>query len=159
MRPEKQTDAHHTGNLAELVCSNSLGSKVLTTAGGLLKAELELLGSLIIEVANQCQVPAGGALAVDRQKFSELVTARIANHPNITVIREECTELPEGITIIATGLSSPGMTKVLQDLTGENHLYFYDAAARSLLAIVSIIVRDFGLHAIIEEQLIILIAH
>jgi len=130
MRPEKQTDAHHTGNLAELVCSNSLGSKVLTTAGGLLKAELELLGSLIIEVANQCQVPAGGALAVDRQKFSELVTARIANHPNITVIREECTELPEGITIIATGpLSSPGMTKVLQDLTGENHLYFYDAAA------------------------------
>ncbi|NLM26101.1 MAG: FADH(2)-oxidizing methylenetetrahydrofolate--tRNA-(uracil(54)-C(5))-methyltransferase TrmFO [Firmicutes bacterium] len=130
MRPEKQTDAHHTGNLAELVCSNSLGSKVLTTAGGLLKAELELLGSLIIEVANQCQVPAGGALAVDRQKFSELVTARIANHPNITVIREECTELPEGITIIATGpLSSPGITKVLQDLTGENHLYFYDAAA------------------------------
>lgn len=130
MRPEKQTDAHDTGNLAELVCSNSLGSKVLTTAGGLLKAELELLGSLIIEVANQCQVPAGGALAVDRQKFSELVTARIANHPNITVIREECTELPEGITIIATGpLSSPGMTKVLQDLTGENHLYFYDAAA------------------------------
>lgn len=130
MRPEKQTDAHLTGNLAELVCSNSLGSKVLTTAGGLLKAELELLGSLIIEVANQCQVPAGGALAVDRQKFSELVTARIANHPNITVIREECTELPEGITIIATGpLSSPGMTKVLQDLTGENHLYFYDAAA------------------------------
>lgn len=130
MRPQVNTPAHQSHGLAELVCSNSLGSKLLTSAGGLLKAELELLDSLIINVANKCQVPAGGALAVDRQQFSEMVTSKIESHPNINLIRQECTKLPEGITIIASGpLSSPAMADILQKLTGNQHLYFYDAAA------------------------------
>lgn len=130
MRPYKTTPAHTSGNLAELVCSNSLGSKLLNSASGLLKAELMKLDSLIISLAYQCQVPAGGALAVDRHQFSELVTKRISEHPRINLIREECTELPDGIVVIATGpLSSPAITEIIQRLTGKEYLYFYDAVA------------------------------
>src|SRR5690606_29613513 len=96
----------------------------------LLKAELEALGSLIIETAYMCEVPAGGALAVDRHKFAALVTEKISQHPRINLIRSECTTLPEGIVIIATGpLSSPAMTEIIQKLTGSEQLFFYDAAA------------------------------
>lgn len=130
MRPAKQTPAHTTGNFAELVCSNSLGSEVKTTAPGLLKQELERLGSLILEAAKQVKVPAGGALAVDRNLFSELITEKVMNHPNITVIREECTDIPEGITVIATGpLTSDALAQVLQQMTDSENLHFYDAAA------------------------------
>lgn len=130
MRPKNNSPAHHTADLAELVCSNSLGSKLTSSGGGLLKAELEQLDSLIIKAAYQCQVPAGGALAVNRNQFSALVTNIISQHPNINLIRQECTSLPEGIVIIATGpLSSPGITKVLQELTDTQQLFFYDAAA------------------------------
>lgn len=130
MRPEKNTPAHQSSSLAELVCSNSLGAKQVTSANGLLKAELEALGSLIIETAYMCEVPAGGALAVDRHKFAALVTEKISQHPRINLIRSECTTLPEGIVIIATGpLSSPAMTEIIQKLTGSEQLFFYDAAA------------------------------
>lgn len=134
MRPHLPTPAHETGDFAELVCSNSLGSSLETTAGGLLKRELEILGSLLMDVAQQTSVPAGGALAVDRQLFAQAVTRRLYDHPLIEVIREECRELPEGIVVIATGpLSSPAMTGILQDLTASDHLYFYDAAAPIVL--------------------------
>ncbi len=134
MRPHLPTPAHETGDFAELVCSNSLGSSLETTAGGLLKRELEILGSLLMDVAQQTSVPAGGALAVDRQLFAQAVTKRLYDHPLIEVIREECRELPEGIVVIATGpLSSPAMTGILQDLTASDHLYFYDAAAPIVL--------------------------
>ncbi|HHT37267.1 MAG TPA: FADH(2)-oxidizing methylenetetrahydrofolate--tRNA-(uracil(54)-C(5))-methyltransferase TrmFO [Firmicutes bacterium] len=130
MRPHKFTPAHHTGKLAELVCSNSLGGKQITSGGGLLKAELMQLDSLIIKAAYQCEVPAGGALAVDRNQFAELVTKAVENHPRINLIRSECTELPEGVVVIATGpLSSPAMTELIQKLTGSKQLSFYDAAA------------------------------
>lgn len=134
MRPQKSTPAHETDDLAELVCSNSLGAKQITSAGGLLKSELRHLNSLIIECADQSQVPAGGALAVDRKKFSQLVTSKISNNPLITVIREECISLPEGIVIIATGpLSSPAITTKIQQLTSSDQLFFYDAAAPIIL--------------------------
>lgn len=134
MRPNVNTPAHETGQLAELVCSNSLGSTIESTAGGLLKKELELMDSLIIEVAKETKVPAGGALAVDRGHFSAEVTRRLEVHPLIEVIREECTEIPEGIVIIATGpLTSPGLIGVLQDLTQSENLHFFDAAAPIVL--------------------------
>jgi methylenetetrahydrofolate--tRNA-(uracil-5-)-methyltransferase len=130
MRPVRNTPAHATDRLAELVCSNSLGSDLPDRAGGLLKAELRHLGSMILEAAEAARVPAGGALAVGRELFAQHVTERIENHPNITLIREEVTEIPDGPTIIATGpLTSPAFAEALGHLIGEDYLYFYDALA------------------------------
>lgn len=130
MRPFQQTPAHSSGDFAELVCSNSLGSTSETTAAGLLKLELERLGSLILDTAKQAQVPAGSALAVDRHRFAQLVTERIQSCPQIRVVREECTDIPQGITVVATGpLTSDAMTEALKRLTKSEYLHFYDAAA------------------------------
>ncbi len=130
MRPVKQTPAHHTDKFAELVCSNSLRANSLTNAVGVLKEEMRILDSLIIEAADQSSVPAGGALAVDRHDFSGYVTEKIRENPLITIHQEEMTDFPPGITIIATGpLTSDSLSKKLQELTGQDHLYFYDAAA------------------------------
>nr|WP_163328679.1 FADH(2)-oxidizing methylenetetrahydrofolate--tRNA-(uracil(54)-C(5))-methyltransferase TrmFO [Desulfurobacterium thermolithotrophum] len=129
MRPKKTTPAHKTSLFAELVCSNTLGGKEITTPRGLLKAEMELLNSLIVEAARKTEVPAGGALAVDREKFAEYITEKIENHPNIEVIREEVTEIPkEGITIVASGpLTSDKFSEYLRNFLGEKELHFYDA--------------------------------
>ncbi|WP_137789676.1 FADH(2)-oxidizing methylenetetrahydrofolate--tRNA-(uracil(54)-C(5))-methyltransferase TrmFO [Bacillus sp. E(2018)] len=130
MRPVRQTPAHHTEKFAELVCSNSLRANTLTNAVGVLKEEMRKLNSVIISSADDCAVPAGGALAVDRHEFASLVTERVKNHPNVEVITEEVTEIPDGPTIIATGpLTSDNLSKSLNSLTGEEYLYFYDAAA------------------------------
>ncbi|MCY9405820.1 FADH(2)-oxidizing methylenetetrahydrofolate--tRNA-(uracil(54)-C(5))-methyltransferase TrmFO [Bacillus spizizenii] len=130
MRPVKQTPAHHTDKFAELVCSNSLRSNTLANAVGVLKEEMRALDSAIIAAADECSVPAGGALAVDRHEFAASVTNRVKNHPNVTVINEEVTGIPEGPTIIATGpLTSESLSAQLKELTGEDYLYFYDAAA------------------------------
>ncbi len=130
MRPVRQTPAHHTEKFAELVCSNSLRANTLTNAVGVLKEEMRKLNSVIISSADDCAVPAGGALAVDRHEFAGLVTERVKNHPNVEVITEEVTEIPDGPTIIATGpLTSDNLSKALNSLTGEEYLYFYDAAA------------------------------
>jgi methylenetetrahydrofolate--tRNA-(uracil-5-)-methyltransferase len=130
MRPVKQTPAHHTDKFAELVCSNSLRANTLTNAVGVLKEEMRRLDSVIIKAADACAVPAGGALAVDRHEFAARVTEMVTNHPNVTVIREEVTAIPTGPTIIATGpLTSQSLSEQLQALTGEQYLYFYDAAA------------------------------
>jgi methylenetetrahydrofolate--tRNA-(uracil-5-)-methyltransferase len=131
MRPVRETKAHHTDHLAELVCSNSLGAFGPGTAAGQLKAEMRLMGSLILEAAQAAAVPAGGALAVDREVFAEAVTARIAAHPRIRLERSEVTELdPQTPTVIATGpLTSPALSEALQKATGAVHLHFYDAAA------------------------------
>ncbi|WP_203246214.1 FADH(2)-oxidizing methylenetetrahydrofolate--tRNA-(uracil(54)-C(5))-methyltransferase TrmFO [Sporosarcina beigongshangi] len=130
MRPVKQTPAHHTDKFAELVCSNSLRANNLTNAVGVIKEEMRKLDSLIIRAADACAVPAGGALAVDRHEFAGNVTETIRNHSLIEIVNEEVTELPEGITIIATGpLTSPALAEQILKLTGEEYLYFYDAAA------------------------------
>lgn len=131
MRPVKQTPAHHTDKFAELVCSNSLRANSLTNAVGVLKEEMRVLDSAIIAAADECSVPAGGALAVDRHEFAANVTEKVKNHPNVTVLHEEVTEIPEGPTIIATGpLTSEALSaKFSGSLTGEDYLYFYDAAA------------------------------
>ncbi|WP_088041235.1 FADH(2)-oxidizing methylenetetrahydrofolate--tRNA-(uracil(54)-C(5))-methyltransferase TrmFO [Bacillus sp. EAC] len=130
MRPVRQTPAHHTDKFAELVCSNSLRANNLTNAVGVLKEEMRRLDSVIIRSADECAVPAGGALAVDRHEFANRVTEYVKNHPNVTVYNEEMTEIPEGPTIIATGpLTSPELSQKLKDLTGEDYFYFYDAAA------------------------------
>ncbi|KAB7708041.1 FADH(2)-oxidizing methylenetetrahydrofolate--tRNA-(uracil(54)-C(5))-methyltransferase TrmFO [Bacillus aerolatus] len=130
MRPVRQTPAHHTDKFAELVCSNSLRANALTNAVGVLKEEMRNLNSVIIAAADHCSVPAGGALAVDRHEFAANVTERVKNHPNVTVYNEEVTNIPEGITIIATGpLTSESLSQKLKELTGQDYLYFYDAAA------------------------------
>lgn len=130
MRPVKQTAAHHTDKFAELVCSNSLRGNALTNAVGVLKEEMRRLDSLIIKAADNASVPAGGALAVDRHEFSGYVTDTLKQHANIEVINEEITEIPDGPTIIATGpLTTESLSKQIQALTGQDHLYFYDAAA------------------------------
>lgn len=130
MRPVKQTPAHHTDKFAELVCSNSLRANALTNAVGVLKEEMRHLESAIIAAADESSVPAGGALAVDRHEFAANVTDRVKNHPNVTVFQEEVQSIPEGPTIIATGpLTSEALSKELKSLTGEEYLYFYDAAA------------------------------
>ncbi|WP_246939972.1 FADH(2)-oxidizing methylenetetrahydrofolate--tRNA-(uracil(54)-C(5))-methyltransferase TrmFO [Bacillus pinisoli] len=130
MRPVKQTPAHHTDKFAELVCSNSLRANNLTNAVGVLKEEMRMLNSIIIKSADACSVPAGGALAVDRHEFAAYVTDSVKNHPNVTVFNEEITDIPEGPTIIATGpLTSQTLSDKLKSLTGEEYLYFYDAAA------------------------------
>ena len=129
-RPEKTTGAHHTAYFGELVCSNSLKNKSLTNACGLLKEEMRQFNSLILEAANNSEVPAGNALSVDRNLFGEYITNKIKNHPNINVIFEEVGELKEGINIIATGpLTSDKMASKLSTLLGGDFLYFYDAAA------------------------------
>lgn len=128
MRPEISTGAHITGDLAELVCSNSLGSSIRNRPSGLLKEELEVLGSLLIQCANKTSLPAGSALAVDRAAFAQLVSASIQNHPNITVIREEFTSLPLTPAIVATGpLTSSTLSSAIQEFTSSQYLYFYDA--------------------------------
>ncbi len=130
MRPHKTTGAHVSGQLGELICSNSLGSKLPNRASGVLQAELQLLKSRLITCAQTAAVPAGGALAVDREMFATAVTAAIESHPLISVIREEVTTIPNGPTIIATGpLTSPALTKEIAALSGQEHLYFYDAIA------------------------------
>ncbi|MEK4629562.1 MAG: FADH(2)-oxidizing methylenetetrahydrofolate--tRNA-(uracil(54)-C(5))-methyltransferase TrmFO [Solibacillus sp.] len=130
MRPVKQTPAHHTDKFAELVCSNSLRANGLTNAVGVIKEEMRMLDSVIMAAADNCSVPAGGALAVDRHEFAGYVTEKVKNHSLIEVINEEVTEIPEGITVIATGpLTSESLAKKIQGLTGEEYLYFYDAAA------------------------------
>lgn len=131
MRPARLTPAHCTGDLAELVCSNSLGSNLTDRAPGLLKEELRRLGSLIMACADATAVPAGGALAVDRQAFARLVTQRIAEHPRIHLRREEVKSIPqETPTVIATGpLTSDTLAAKVAALTGQEYLYFYDAMA------------------------------
>lgn len=129
MKPEKYSPAHKYSGFAELVCSNSLKAARLESAAGLLKYEMELLGSLTVPCAKENSVEAGGALAVDREKFSDSITKKINEHPNIEVIFGEVTELPEGMCIIATGpLTSGKMADVIAGLCGEP-LSFYDAAA------------------------------
>ncbi len=130
MRPEKTTEAHLTPFLAELVCSNSLGSVQRNRASGLLKEECKQLNSLLVRCAEESAIPAGDALAVDRVFFASRVTEQITAHPNITVIREEVTHIPDTPVIIASGpLTSPNFSKAIQELTGEKQLFFYDAIA------------------------------
>jgi len=130
MRPGVMTPAHHTGQLAELVCSNSLKSEDPTTAAGLLKTELEVLGSIVLQVAQETKVAAGTALAVDRGEFSARLTERISAHPLIQVVREQADALPDGHVIIATGpLTSDAFEPVLSALVGAERLAFFDAAA------------------------------
>lgn len=131
MRPLANTPAHKTDLLAELVCSNSLGSDLPDRALGLLKRELRRLGSLILRSADENAVPAGGALAVGREAFSQAVTQAVQSHPRITLRREEVTGLPqEGVVILATGpLTSPSLARQIAQLAGEEQLYFYDAMA------------------------------
>jgi len=129
MRPQRPTAAHKTDQLAELVCSNSLGSVDITNAAGILKEEMRRLGSLIVRVADTCTVPAGAALAVDRVEFAARITKEISTHPNITVIREEMPTIPEsGPVIVATGpLTSDALADALKTLTRAERLYFFDA--------------------------------
>ena len=134
MKPIKFTEAHSNENLAEIVCSNSFKSNLHTNACGLLKEELRYLDSLLIKIADETQVPAGQALAVDRELFAQKVTQEIENNPLIEIIHEEVTDIEklaqDGIVIIATGpLTSEGMAKEISKITGQDKLYFYDAAA------------------------------
>ncbi|MEK4250278.1 FADH(2)-oxidizing methylenetetrahydrofolate--tRNA-(uracil(54)-C(5))-methyltransferase TrmFO [Paenibacillus sp. FSL W7-1287] len=131
MRPVTKTPAHHTNQFAELVCSNSLRANGLTNAVGVLKEEMRILDSIIISSADQHAVPAGGALAVDREGFSAEVTNRLRNHPLIEVRNEEVTKIPEdGIVVIATGpLTAEALSNEIKGLLGEEYFYFYDAAA------------------------------
>jgi len=130
MKPQKKSPAHHTDTFAELVCSNSLRGDRLENAVGLLKEELRRVGSLILECADATRVEAGGCLAVDRHGFSQLVTDRINSHPNITVISQEMTQVPEGPVIVATGpLTSDAMSEAIGRYFGADYLHFFDAAA------------------------------
>jgi len=134
MRPRVSTGAHLGAELAELVCSNSLGSSVENSAAGLLQHELRLMHSLLMACADQTSVPAGGALAVDREAFAREVTWRIEQHPNIKIIREELTQIPLTPAVIATGpLTSSAFSAALAGFTGKEHLYFYDAIAPIVL--------------------------
>lgn len=130
MKPLKFTPAHKYGGFAELVCSNSLKAERIGSAAGMLKEEMRRLGSLVMECADETRVSAGGALAVDRQLFSDAVTARIKSHPNIVIAEGEVTEIPEGRVIIATGpLTSDALSQSIGRLIGGEYLYFHDAAA------------------------------
>ncbi|GMC03367.1 methylenetetrahydrofolate--tRNA-(uracil-5-)-methyltransferase TrmFO [Enterococcus thailandicus] len=130
MRPVKSTEAHHTENFAELVCSNSLRGNSLANAVGLLKEEMRRLNSVVITSADETAVPAGGALAVDRDSFSETITRKVKEHPLVTVINEEITKIPEGNTVIATGpLTSHPLAEAIKEFNGSDGFYFYDAAA------------------------------
>jgi len=129
MRPKEATPAHKTGGLAELVCSNSLGSTDPLNAAGILKAEMRRQGSLIIKIADEVRVPAGSALAVDREQFSLKITQALEGHPNVRIHREEITHIPtDAVCIVATGpLTSDKLSQAVARLTQSNHLYFYDA--------------------------------
>lgn len=130
MRPEVTTGAHTGGFLAELVCSNSLGSNLPDRAAGVLKKELRRLGSLLMRCADETGLPAGGALAVDREAFARRVTEQIDSHPRITVYRQEVTTIPDQLCILASGpLTSPALSSSIQQLLGSQHLYFFDAIA------------------------------
>lgn len=131
MRPVVKTPAHHTDKFAELVCSNSLRANGLTNAVGVLKEEMRMLNSLVLGAADRNAVPAGGALAVDRDGFSGEITSTLHQHPLIEVVNEELTSLPEdGIVVVATGpLTSPALSEQIKALMGEEYFYFYDAAA------------------------------
>jgi len=131
MKPGKFSPAHQSGNFAELVCSNSLRADGIYNAVGLLKEEMRQLGSLIMEAADATKVPAGGALAVDREGFSAYITEKVRNHPNITVVEQEVTELPEEKwTVVAAGpLVSDALAEEIKRLTGDSYLHFFDAAA------------------------------
>ncbi len=130
MRPKKETGAHVSSDLAELVCSNSLGSNLIDRASGLLKEELRRMGSMLLACAEATALPAGGALAVDREAFAQQVTERIEGHANIQLVREEFTSIPHQPAIIASGpLTSPALTQSIQVLTGQENLFFFDAIA------------------------------
>lgn len=131
MRPKKMTEAHQTSDFAELVCSNSLRGNSLTNAVGLLKEEMRRMNSVVINLADETSVPAGGALAVDRENFSKKITEKIKNHPNITIIYEEVCKIPEEkIVVIATGpLTSESLAKEIQKFHDSQGFYFYDAAS------------------------------
>ena len=130
MRPSLQTGAHQTQDLAELVCSNSLGSNLPDRASGLLKNEVRLLGSMLLDCAEAASLPAGGALAVDRELFARMVTEHIESHPNIDIVREEVREIPQNLCIISSGpLTSPALSKSIAALSSEDHLFFFDAIA------------------------------
>lgn len=130
MRPKKMTGAHTSEKFGEFVCSNSLGSYDVTNASGLLKKEMEMLGGELIKVAYECQVPAGGALAIDRELFSARVTELIEQNENINIIREEITQIPEGPTVIASGpLTSDALADSIKEFTQSEHLHFFDAIA------------------------------
>ena len=131
MKPVRFSKAHRSEQLAELVCSNSLKSMSLAKASGLLKAEMRLLGSLVIEAAEKFRVPAGEALAVDRERFSGYITERLCSHPGLELVREEVIQIPEaGTAVIATGpLTSDALAQEIERLTGSSRLYFYDAIA------------------------------
>ena len=131
MKPQKYSPAHSNSDLAEIVCSNSFKSNLLTNACGLLKEELRNLDSLLIRIADETAVPAGQALAVDREEFARKVTEKINIDPNIEVINKEVTKIPtDEITVIATGpLTSDGLFEEISKLIGGNELHFYDAAA------------------------------
>lgn len=130
MRPDTKTGAHTTEDCAEFVCSNSLGSYDLTNGSGLLKHEMEILGSELIEIAKECCVPAGSALAIDRVKFSKKVTEKIQNNPNINLIRKEVTKIPPTPTIIASGpLTSDRFANSIKEFTQSEYLHFFDAIA------------------------------
>ena len=130
MRPKKESPAFHTDRFAELVCSNSLRSNAMNNAVGILKEELRQMDSLVMKSADMHAVPAGSALAVDRETFSQYITDTIKNHPLVEVVNEEMTSLPEGPCIIATGpLTSDSLAKAIHDFTAEDTFHFYDAAA------------------------------
>jgi methylenetetrahydrofolate--tRNA-(uracil-5-)-methyltransferase len=130
MRPNVQTGAHQTEDLAELVCSNSLGSNLPDRPSGVLKNEMRILGSMLLACAEAASLPAGGALAVDRELFARLVTEQIENQPNIELVREEMTEIPSMLSMIASGpLTSLALSQSLAALSGEEHLFFFDAIA------------------------------
>lgn len=136
MRPQKNTPAHQTDNLGELVCSNSLGSKVDASAGQALKNEMRALGSLVLEAASEAEVPCGNALGVNRDIFAAYITGAIAAHPNISILREELTEIPEHeMCIIATGpLTSEALSESLAKHVGQESLYFYDSISPIVMA-------------------------
>lgn len=130
MRPKKSTGAHKTDKFAEFVCSNSLGASDCSNASGLLKKEMEILGGELITIARECSVPAGNALAIDRELFSETVTRRIETDENINVIKKEVTSIPDGYTIMASGpLTSDKLADSIEDFTQSEHLHFFDAIA------------------------------
>lgn len=134
MRPHRMTPAHATGRFAEIVCSNSLGGEGETQAKGLLQAEMRLAGSLVMEAAHRARVPAGGALAVDREEFSAYITERLSAHPLLEVVREEVREIPEGITVLATGpLTGEALAEALKRRFGDHFLAYYDAASPIVL--------------------------
>lgn len=131
MRPQRPTPAHRTDKLAELVCSNTLGSMEITSGAGLLKAEMEMLDSLVVSAGRYAYVPAGTALAVDREIFSDYITKKIQDHPNIRLVREEVKKVPrDRVVIVASGpLTSEALAEDIKELVGFDYLYFYDAIA------------------------------